>query len=75
MSRTSEVTFGFATAFPIAAEAIDRLHPSAENRHRVMLIEVVGCDAGWIAGHTGMARGVHTPTGNSDAWFASRLVK
>jgi ATP-dependent phosphofructokinase / diphosphate-dependent phosphofructokinase len=55
----SEVTFGFDTALMIATEAIDRLHTAAESHHRVMLIEVMGCDAGWIALHSGIACGAH----------------
>jgi len=55
----TEVTFGFDTALVIATEAVDRLHPTAESHHRVMLIEVMGRDAGWIALHAGMAGGAH----------------
>jgi phosphofructokinase-like protein len=53
----TEVTFGFDTALQIATEAIDRLHTTAESHHRVMLIEVMGRDAGWIALHSGIAGG------------------
>jgi ATP-dependent phosphofructokinase / diphosphate-dependent phosphofructokinase len=56
---TIEVTFGFDTALVIATEAIDRLHTTAESRHRVMLIEVMGRDAGWIALHSGIGGGAH----------------
>lgn len=55
----TEVTFGFDTALVIATEAIDRLHTTAESHHRVMLIEVMGRDAGWIALHSGIAGGAH----------------
>lgn len=55
----TDVTFGFDTAILIATEAIDRLHTTAESHHRVMLIEVMGRDAGWIALHAGMAGGAH----------------
>ena len=55
----TEVTFGFDTALVIATEAIDRLHTTAESHHRVMLIEVMGRDAGWIALHAGIAGGAH----------------
>jgi 6-phosphofructokinase len=55
----TEVTFGFDTAQVIATEAIDRLHTTAESHHRVMLIEVMGRDAGWIALHAGIAGGAH----------------
>ncbi len=55
----TDVTFGFDTAIVIATEAIDRLHTTAESHHRVMLIEVMGRDAGWIALHSGIAGGAH----------------
>jgi ATP-dependent phosphofructokinase / diphosphate-dependent phosphofructokinase len=55
----TEVTFGFDTALLVATEAIDRLHTTAESHHRVMLIEVMGRDAGWIALHAGLAGGAH----------------
>lgn len=55
----TEVTFGFDTALVIATEAVDRLHTTAESHHRVMLIEVMGRDAGWIALHAGIAGGAH----------------
>lgn len=54
----TEVTFGFDTALLIATEAVDRLHTTAESHHRVMLIEVVGRDAGWIALHADAAQEV-----------------
>jgi phosphofructokinase-like protein len=50
-------TFGFDTAFTIATEAIDRLHTTAESHHRVLLCEVMGRNAGWIALHSGIAGG------------------
>jgi 6-phosphofructokinase 1 len=53
----TEVTFGFDTALVIATEAVDRLHRTAESHHRVMLIEVMGRDAGWIALHAAIAGG------------------
>jgi ATP-dependent phosphofructokinase / diphosphate-dependent phosphofructokinase len=55
----TDVTFGFDTALVIATEAVDRLHTTAESHHRVMLIEVMGRDAGWIALHAGIAGGAH----------------
>lgn len=51
----TEVTFGFDTAVGIATEALDRLHSTAESHDRVMLLEVMGRDAGFIALHTAMA--------------------
>lgn len=55
----TDVTFGHDTALSIATEAIDRLHTTAESHQRVMLIEVMGRHAGWIAAHAGMASGAH----------------
>ena len=53
----TDVTFGFDTAVSIATEAIDRLHTTAESHDRVMVLEVMGRHAGWIAVHSGMAGG------------------
>ena len=53
----TEVTFGFDTALGIAMEAIDRLHTTAEAHHRVMILELMGRDAGFIALHAGIAGG------------------
>ncbi len=55
--RGTDVTFGFDTAVSIATEAIDRLHTTAESHHRVMVVEVMGRRAGWIALHAGLAGG------------------
>lgn len=53
----TELTFGFDTAVSIATEALDRLHTTAESHHRVMYLEVMGRNAGWIAIHAGLAGG------------------
>jgi phosphofructokinase-like protein len=53
----TEVTFGFDTALHVVTDAIDRLHTTAESHGRVMVIEVMGRDAGWIALHAGIAGG------------------
>lgn len=53
----TDVTFGFDTALTIATEAIDRLHTTAEAHHRVMVLELMGRDAGFIALHSGVAGG------------------
>jgi 6-phosphofructokinase 1 len=53
----TEVTFGFDTAVQIATDAIDRLHTTAESHDRVMVVEVMGRHAGWIATHAGIAGG------------------
>jgi 6-phosphofructokinase 1 len=51
----TELTFGFQTACDIATEALDRLHTTAESHDRVMILEVMGRDTGWIALHSGLA--------------------
>jgi ATP-dependent phosphofructokinase / diphosphate-dependent phosphofructokinase len=53
----TDFTFGFDTAVNVAVEAIDRLHTTAESHHRVLVVEVMGRHAGWIALHAGIAGG------------------
>jgi 6-phosphofructokinase 1 len=53
----TDVTFGFDTALAVATEAIDRLHTTAESHNRILVIEVMGRGAGWIALHSGIAGG------------------
>lgn len=53
----TDFTFGFDTAINIATEAIDRLHTTAESHHRIMVVEVMGRHAGWIAVYAGIAGG------------------
>lgn len=53
----TDYTFGFDTAVNIATEAIDRLHTTAESHNRIMVVEVMGRHAGWIAVHSGIAGG------------------
>src|SRR5580765_6824506 len=53
----TDYTFGFDTALTIATEAIDRLHTTAESHDRVMVVEVMGRHAGWIALQSGIAGG------------------
>jgi ATP-dependent phosphofructokinase / diphosphate-dependent phosphofructokinase len=55
--RGTDVTFGFDTAVSIATEAIDRVHTTAQSHHRVMIVEVMGRTAGWIALYSGVAGG------------------
>ena len=55
----TDYTFGFDTAVSIATEAIDRLHTTAESHHRVLVVEVMGRHAGWIALHAGIAGGAN----------------
>ena len=51
----TDITFGFNTSVSIATEAIDRLHSTAESHRRVMVVEVMGRHAGWIALHAGLS--------------------
>lgn len=53
----TDLTFGFHTAVQIATDAIDRLHTTAESHDRVMVVELMGRDAGWIATYAGIAGG------------------
>jgi ATP-dependent phosphofructokinase / diphosphate-dependent phosphofructokinase len=53
----TDMTFGFDTALQVATDAIDRLHTTAESHHRVMVVEVMGRHAGWLALHSGLAGG------------------
>ncbi|WP_330350056.1 6-phosphofructokinase [Streptomyces sp. NBC_00582] len=55
----TDYTFGFDTAVGIATEAIDRLHTTAESHMRVLVVEVMGRHAGWIALHSGLAGGAN----------------
>jgi ATP-dependent phosphofructokinase / diphosphate-dependent phosphofructokinase len=53
----TDYTFGFMTAVSIATDAVDRLHTTGESHNRVMILEVMGRNAGWIALYSGMAGG------------------
>lgn len=53
----TDITFGFLTAVSTATDALDRLHSTAMSHHRVMVCEVMGRNAGWIALHAGIASG------------------
>jgi 6-phosphofructokinase 1 len=53
----TDITFGFFSAVGIATEGIDRLHTTAQSHHRVMVIEVMGHNAGWLALYSGVAGG------------------
>jgi 6-phosphofructokinase 1 len=57
--NATDYTFGFNTAVTIATEAIDRLHTTAESHHRVLIVEVMGRHAGWIALNSGIAGGAN----------------
>ncbi|MFI8179689.1 6-phosphofructokinase [Actinacidiphila glaucinigra] len=77
----TDYTFGFDTAVNIATEAIDRLHTTAESHMRVLVVEVMGRHAGWIALHSGLAGGANAiliPEQRFDldqvcAWVESRF--
>jgi len=53
----TDITFGFSTAVQVASDAFDKLVTTAESHHRVMIMEVMGRDAGWIALHTALSGG------------------
>jgi ATP-dependent phosphofructokinase / diphosphate-dependent phosphofructokinase len=55
--RGTDVTFGFDSAVSVATEGIDRIHSTAQSHHRVMIVEVMGRNAGWIALYSGIAGG------------------
>jgi 6-phosphofructokinase 1 len=55
--RGTDITVGFDSAVSIATEAIDRVHTTAQSHHRIMIVEVMGRNAGWIALHGGVAGG------------------
>lgn len=55
--RGTDIAFGFDSAVYIATEGIDRVHTTAQSHHRVMIVEVMGRNAGWIALHSGIGGG------------------
>jgi ATP-dependent phosphofructokinase / diphosphate-dependent phosphofructokinase len=55
--EATDYTFGFQTAVAVATDAVDRLHTTAESHDRVMILEVMGRNAGWIALYSGIAGG------------------
>jgi len=55
--RGTDITVGFDSAVSIATEAVDRVHTTAQSHHRIMIVEVMGRNAGWIALHAGVAGG------------------
>lgn len=55
--RGTDITFGFDSAVSIATDGIDRIHSTAQSHHRIMIVEVMGHKAGWIALHAGVAGG------------------
>jgi 6-phosphofructokinase 1 len=74
----TDATFGFDTAVMIATEAIDRIHTTADSHNRVIVIEVMGRDAGWIACASGVAGGAHVilvPEREIDIDHVCKLLK
>ena len=55
----TDVTFGFDTALHTVTEAVDKIHTTAESHHRIMVVETMGREAGWIALESGIAGGAH----------------
>lgn len=55
--RGTDITFGFDSAVTIATEGIDRIHTTAQSHHRIMIVEVMGHKAGWVALYSGVAGG------------------
>ncbi len=53
----TDLTFGFSTAVEIATECLDRIHSTASSHHRVMVVELMGRNAGWLTLHAGLASG------------------
>ena len=70
----TDITFGFDTAVNIATEAIDRLHSTASSHKRVMVVEVMGHHAGWIALYAGMA-GIETPDKERPSVYVTRVIE
>lgn len=71
----TDMTFGFQTAVQIATDAFDKLVTTAESHHRVMIMEVMGRDAGWIALHTAIAGGAEICLIPEIPYDISKLVR
>ena len=74
----TDATFGYDTAVMIATEAIDRIHTTADSHNRVIVVEVMGRDAGWIAYASGIAGGAHVvlvPEQDIDIDHVCKLLK
>lgn len=71
----TDMTFGFQTAVQIATDSFDKLVTTAESHHRVMIMEVMGRDAGWIALHTALAGGAEICLIPEIPYDISKLVK
>lgn len=71
----TDVSIGFQTAVQIATEAIDRIHTTAESHNRVMIVEVMGRHAGWIAVHSGIAGGAEIVLAPEAPFDMDRIVR
>ncbi|MGB6191134.1 MAG: ATP-dependent 6-phosphofructokinase [Terracidiphilus sp.] len=74
----TDATFGYDTAVSIATEAVDRIHTTADSHNRVIVVEVMGRDAGWIAYASGIAGGAHVilvPEQEIDIDHVCKLLK
>jgi len=71
----TEQTFGFDTAVSVAVDALDRLHTTAESHHRVMVLEVMGRNAGWIALYSGVAGGADVILIPEIPWSLDKVVE
>src|SRR5689334_19667062 len=71
----TDMTFGFQTAVQIATDGFDKLVTTAESHHRVMIMEVMGRDAGWIALHTAIAGGAEVCLIPEIPYDVNKLVK
>ncbi len=71
----TDMTFGFQTAVQIATDSFDKLVTTAESHHRVMIMEVMGRDAGWIALHTAIAGGAEVCLIPEIPYDINKLVK
>jgi len=71
----TDMTFGFQTAVQIATDSFDKLVTTAESHHRVMIMEVMGRDAGWIALHTAIAGGAEVCLIPEIPYDVNKLVK
>lgn len=70
----TDLTFGFSTAVQIATDSFDKLVTTAESHHRVLIMEVMGRDAGWIALHTAIAGGAEICLIGEIPWKVENIV-
>jgi len=73
--RSTDQTFGFSTAVEVVTEALDRLHTTAASHHRVLVVEVMGRNAGWIALHSGVAGRANVILIPEVNWTWEKLMK